>query len=277
MSTYGEFYPSSNNDNCTLDMTKGVTGVPASTIDQNTIWRQAKFGTSGSQTVLAGGDSGTHTAGWATTVVNTGFPPPDPISALQIQTRSVFLRFDTSSLDDDLEITGVSLGLYVSAIVNNYSSSFGSPTIRIFAGETGGSDRPTFSSPISTSADKNWYCEAAGGCGSSSCNANEGAVDVATIAHSSLSAGARNDISLSSGSYNDWINRTGYTYIWVTHNILYNTSSSTVCSNANDTVPVSIANSTAVKTTSVAFVGGTSGNAPYLAINQGKSRFQMVI
>lgn len=147
MSTYGEFYPSANDDNCSLYSENSTGWISLSSLDINTVWRRAKFGNlSGANTVHSGGDSGVHSSGVVTQVVNAGAPPSDPQIVLSNRTSRVYLRFDTSSLDDDLEITGVKLGLYGVGKDNDFSSSFGSPSLRIFAGLTGGNDRPTFSS-----------------------------------------------------------------------------------------------------------------------------------
>tara|TARA_R100000808_G_scaffold1822_1_gene7771 strand:- start:1260 stop:2135 length:876 start_codon:yes stop_codon:yes gene_type:complete len=291
MSSYGEFYPPSNNDNCILDTTFAGSGALSgwTTNVINDMWRGTKFARTASgytNSVRAGGDSGVLNVGYASNVVVSTFPPSDPITAVGTEMNQTYLRFDTSSLDDDLEITGVKLGLYVTGVNNGYS--FSSPALRIFAGITGESDRPTFSSPINISNDNAWFCESAYGCGSGSCSKNEGATDVATFAHSSISTGARNEITLTDGTnlddgsstvYEDWVNRTGYTYILVTHNMIADTSSSTICNNyvgaGGDTIPVTLG--TGAKLTNVSFSGGTSGNAPYLAINQGKSQFQMII
>jgi len=290
MSTYGEFYPPSNNDNCVLDSTRSGSGLTSgwTTPVLGSFWQAVKFANAtATNTVNAGGDSGVLTAGIATQLVNTGAPPSDPVLVIGWEANQTYLRFDTSSLDDDLEITGVKLGIYPTVVSNGHSVS--SPSLRIFAGITGGSDRPTFSSPINSSNDNSWFCESANGCTSGTCAKNEGATDVGTYAQSSITTGARNEITLTDGTnlgdgsstvYDDWINKTGYTYILVTHNVIADTSSSTICNNystalGGDPNPVSIG--TGAETTSVAFTGGTSGNAPYLAINQGKSRFQMII
>ena len=288
MSTYGEFYPSSNNDNCSLESTNSSGWVALSAVDANVVWRRAKFGNlTGANTVHAGGDSGTHSTGMVSSFVNSGFPPSDPQVVLGMTTSRTYLKFDTSSLEDDLEITGVKLGLYGVTKDNDYSASFGSPSIRIFAGLTGGNDRPTFSSPVNSSNDRNWWCENVAGCGSGTCNLNEGVSDVGTLAQSSFNTSARNEITLTDGTrasdgastvYEDWINRTGDTYIVVTHNFTVNTSSSTVCNNSSDTFPATYpSTSTGLYNCFCSFSGGTSGNGPYLAINQGKSQFQMII
>ena len=101
MSSYGEFYPSSNNDNCVLDSVSDVAYATLSGWNTavNPIWRGVKFASPAAtitNTVNAGGDSGVLSAGVATLFVNTGMPFSDPLFALSYEVNQTYLRFDTS-------------------------------------------------------------------------------------------------------------------------------------------------------------------------------------
>jgi hypothetical protein len=311
VSIYGEFYPPASDDNCNVE----TNVVPTASGNQlsdltnswfSNIWRGSRFhdgadttGDNFTHRVVSGGASGVHTTGIGSNFVNIGVPPSDPYigGSPYLILRETYLRFDTSSLDDDLEITGVKLGLYVTAVGNTYGSGMTSnPSLRIFAG-LGSGDRPTFSSPVNISNDNAWDCDNAGGCSSysaSTCDGNSGATDVCTVLQSDLSSGSRNEITLTDGTnaqsgsattYDDWINKTGYTYIYVGHSLWVD--SNRKCQNFYDptapsgeegaTFPTLTEYTYGVETCAVSFNGGTSGNGPYLAINQGKTKFQMII
>lgn len=270
------------------------------TIDPDLIWRSSKFTRSlsdathnavGSFNIYPGGTGAGsikyHTLGAFFQYTNVG-------TIMAVKTSSVFLRFDTSSLDASMEITGAKLSIYPQALLNTASAS--SPGLIVLGGITGGNDRPTFAggSPASGVGltDRNWYCESAGGCSSASCNANEGASEIGSISHADMSTGSMNDIILSQGtkasdgsstSFDSWINRSGTTYIWISHNVIYDTSSSTVCSYGSDTCPITFPARTAnwgIGTTcSIIASGGTTANHITLEVSMAHrdKKFQMII
>lgn len=196
----------------------------------------------------------------------------------------MYLRFDTSSLDDDEEITGVQLVLEPTSKFNNTGGASNFEKVRIYAGLTGGSDRPTFSSPpavvegVSTT-DANWVCEDLDGCSGSNC-LNDGATEVGSFTHSDMTTGSRNYITLTGGSLNDWINRTGYTYIYLVHETWRGGDGSggigtDFCDNSTATAPYTATGLS--KAIGLTWTSGTSGDGPHLIINQGKTRYQMII
>ena len=198
----------------------------------------------------------------------------------------MYLRFDTSSLGDDEEITGVQLVLEPTSKFNNTGGGEDFERVRIYAGLTGGSDRPTFSSPpdvafsgVGTPTDANWTCEDFDGCFGSNC-LNDGATEVGSFTHSDMTTGSRNSIKLTGGSLNDWINRTGYTYIYLVHETWRGGDGSggvgtAYCNNATGAAPYTATGVS--KAIGLTWTGGTSGDGPHLIINQGKTRYQMII
>ena len=280
------FQIDNNNDMCILSILK-ARGFGES---DDALWRKVKFGLSGTTVAVgAGGTGATGAIGVQWQYATTGLGIFQGIDS--------YMRWDTSSLSDSEEITGVQLGLYVRDTVSQTFSGFsGTPSLLIYAGLTGGSDRPDFSAPVSGTDDKNFYCEDSGGCSSASCNANAGATLVGTIALSALSSGTSgsptlNTITLNAGTdsggsatlFNEWVNRTGYTYLYITTNLAYDTSSSTVCSNANDTKLVNMSSTSLMSTQWYSWGaagGGTSdfSRAPLLNVSaDATKKFQMII
>jgi hypothetical protein len=111
------------------------------TIDPDLIWRSSKFTRSlsdathnavGSFNVYPGGTGAGsinyHTLGAFFQYTNVGY-------YMVVKTSSVFLRFDTSSLDASMEITGAKLSIYPQALLNTASAS--SPGLIVLGGITG--------------------------------------------------------------------------------------------------------------------------------------------
>ena len=231
----------------------------------DTAWRTTKFITAGWSVTTPGGTSATISIGGASSVAFGNY-------AFELYTS--YLRFDTSALGDDEEITGAHLAFYPTSIFNTTGVGSGFEKIIPYAGITGGSDRPTFSSAVSNPTDFNWLCETAAGCSSGTCS-NEGIVHLGDIPHSDLSAGSTNTIAIGeSTSYNTWVNRTGYTYITLTHAIWAGDESTYhACSHSNE-APYTPSGSQVI---GMILKAGTSGDGPKLIINQGKTKFQMII
>ena len=293
MSTETTFYPSAANDMKYLEQSATAYTSSDSTSFANTLWRTTKFNTASFNVSGSSGATSTAAVGGSANAQNLGFGANPLVRQYIIYTG--LLRFDTSSLDDTKDITGAQLGLFVptGGKLTDYDYN-----ISIYAGRTGASYRPTFSSPPANPADFNNYCETYAGCSSShSCQNNEGLTGVGTIDLSAVSTNTRNNFSLDDGSYwdhsedefvdtsyNDWVNRTGYTYIFLIGYWWGGSdpgANSTACS-YNDNLATEIpsmpgAGVTNANNTGILYITNTSGNGPTLTINQGKTQFQMVI
>jgi hypothetical protein len=281
MSSESTFYTDGTNSNSFTTQASAVNTV------NDAAWRNGKFGDTGSTWSATSGSSGSY-------LLNTGSVGSKSGSYYAWEIYTTYLRFDTSALDDDEEITGAHLSLYTTAITNTAGMT-SNQTIEVYAGLTGGSDRPTFSSLPSTSADFNWYCEGNNGCTDISspftCPVNDGARDVGTILSNDLSIGSRTTHQLAdNGSLDDWVNRTGYTYITLIHDIwgggLAADGTNYPCNNGVYTLlgtdyylnPAPYTPSSASGNAyGCTFAGRNSGNGPTLIINQGKTRYQMII
>ena len=283
MSSESTFYTDGTNSNSFTTQQSSTLSV------NNAAWRNGKFGDTGSTWSVTSGSSGSF-------ILNTGAIGGynSFASSYGWSIYTTYLRFDTSSLDDDEEITGAHLSLYTTAITDTAGLGF-AQHIRVFAGLTGGSDRPTFSSPVANTTDFNWYCESAGGCTDVSspftCPINDGARQVGDIFSTSLSVGSRTSHQMtdSGNSLTDWVNRTGYTYIALVHGIWLGGSAADgntyPCNNGVYTFlgtdyylnPAPFTPTSGTETFGCTFAGRTSGNGPTLIINQGKTKFQMII
>ena len=281
MSSESTFYTDGTNSNSYTTQASAVNTV------NDAAWRNGKFGDTGSTWSAQSGSLGSY-------VLSTGSSGAKSGIYYTWEIYTTYLRFDTSALDDDEEISGAHLSLYTTAIVNTAGGA-SHQQIEVYAGLTGGSDRPTFSSLPSTSADFNWYCEGNNGCTDISapftCPVNDGARDVGTIMSDDLSIGSRTTHQISeNGSLDDWVNRTGYTYITLIHTIWSGGNAvdgnNYPCNNGVYTLfgtdyylnPAPYTPSSATGNHyGCTFAGRNSGNGPTLIINQGKSNFQMII
>jgi hypothetical protein len=284
--TVTSFTIANNNDMCALGYTK-ARGF-GETDDQ--LWRNMKFAQTGTTvTVGPGGTGAVGAIGVLNQYATTGLGI--------IQNIDSYYRWDTSSLDASEDVTAVTFNIWMRDTPASTLSGFsGTESLMIYGGLTGGSDRPDFSSPLSSTADLNWYCESAKGCSSTTCNENGGATLLATAALSGIPSGTTGSptahtITLSAGTnadtgsatlFNDWINRSGYTYLYITTNTIYNTSSSSTCSNTADTKLWTLgASALTVNWYSWGGAGGGAtdmSKAPQLAVTQAETkRFQMII
>tara|TARA_R110002020_G_C16116303_1_gene759987 strand:+ start:147 stop:971 length:825 start_codon:yes stop_codon:yes gene_type:complete len=257
------------------------TATAATSFGAEAIWLGAKYDTGGFSVRTPGPSDPNITVGGAAAAQNAG-----GLGNFYGYTfRSSFLKFDTSALDDNDDITGVNLSLYINSFTVSPSTSVG--LIRVYAGTTGASGRDTFTDTISNPTDFNFECVAATGCTSGTCNST--AVTLVrewqySVGSDKPTAGQRFDLDLRDtyGRFNTWINRTGDTYIYLVVAAADGRSVGSCRNNdwgSGSLSPPSIPGSigTATDQGLVNFKHGTSGDGPQLITSQGKSNFQMII
>tara|TARA_Y100000593_G_scaffold19936_2_gene39974 strand:- start:13660 stop:14439 length:780 start_codon:yes stop_codon:yes gene_type:complete len=238
------------------------------TLGDDAAWSAAKFNT-GSFAQLS------------TTTMDLGSACLRSFSYYRYTIRSMYFRFGTgvsgvTGLEDSTDINSVTLRLYVNSITNTTGLGTASQKIRIYAGITGGSDRPSHSVNPTNPDDWNIYCETHAGCGSGTCNVNEGLVLIKTVNHSDLTTGQYNDISLDSGSgtdFVDWCDRDNFTYMYAIHETWFGDTSTHDACNTSNEAPYSATAAIAVNISS-----NVTNQRPQLLVSQPvPDNYQMII
>lgn len=256
------------------------TATAATSYGAEAIWLGAKYDTGGFSVRTPGALDPNITVGAAAAAQNAG-----GLGNFYGYTfRSSFLKFDTSALDDNDDITGVKLSLYV----NSHSASgTGNALIRVYAGTTGASGRSTFTDTISNPTDFNFECVSATGCTSGTCTSTA----VTLVREWQFNTGSDEptdgqrfelDLRDTYGRFNTWINRTGDTYLYLVNAGADGVSVGSCRNNdwgGGAFSPPSIPSGAGTATAQglVNFKHGTSGDGPQLITSQGKSNFQMII